>query len=743
MKYADIIIDISHEKVDKTFQYRIPEGMRDKVAVGTQVCIPFGRGQKKRTGYVVGISDEPKIEEQKIKDICSVSKDALPIESQLIVLAAWMKQQYGSTMIQALKTVLPIKKKESVKEKRTVSLRLSEEEAKAEYAVLMTRKNHSVSKEMLLKALIKENTLSWDEITEKRQIPSQTIRDMEKRGWVNITSARYYRRPMETGEGEKKQVVLNKEQQQAVDEVLYFLKQGKAYTYLLHGVTGSGKTQVYMELIEHCLAQGKSAIVLIPEIALTYQTLMRFYGRFADKVSVIHSRMSPGERFDQFERAKAGEIQIMVGPRSALFTPFSNLGLIILDEEHETSYKSETIPKYHARETAIARAQMSGASVILGSATPSVESYYRAQCGEYKLLTLSRRVEDKPLPQCEIVDLREELKGGNRSILSRQLAKQIQERLNKKEQTILFLNRRGMLGFVSCRACGHVIKCPHCDVSLSLHQGNQMRCHYCGYQVQSPKICPKCGSKYIGGFRAGTQKIEEVVRQQFPQARVLRMDKDTTRGKNGHQAILETFSAGEADILIGTQMIVKGHDFPGVTLVGVLAADLSLNAGDFHSAERTFQLLTQAAGRAGRGETPGQVIFQTYQPKHYSVLAAKEQDYEMFYQQEIVYRQLMNYPPAAHLLLLQITSSVEEHAIALAQRLAEQLQKREPPLCCIGPSEPAIAKINDIYRRMIYIKSPKYQELVEIKDDIEKYIQQQNDIRDVSVWFDFDPMSGF
>lgn len=743
MKYADIIIDISHEKVDKTFQYRIPKVLRDKVDVGTQVIIPFGRGQKKRSGYVVGTSDEPKIDEQKIKDICGVAKDSLPIESQLIVLAAWMKQQYGSTMNQALRTVIPIKKKENVKEKRSVSLCLSEEQAKIEYLELMARKNHSVAKERLLRELIKQHTLSWEDITVKLQIPSQNIRDMEKRGWVEVTSTRYYRKPMEMGEGEKKSIVLNPEQQQAVDTVLSHWKEQKAYTYLLYGVTGSGKTQIYMELIEHCLARGKSAIVLIPEIALTYQTLMRFYGRFGEKVSSINSRMSPGERFDQFERAKAGDIQIMVGPRSALFTPFSNLGLIIMDEEHETSYKSETIPKYHARETAIARAKMNGATVILGSATPSVESFYRAKCNEYRLLTLSRRVEDKPLPQCEIVDLREELKSGNRSILSRCLTEQIQERLNKKEQTMLFINRRGLLGFVSCRACGHVIKCPHCDVSLSLHQGNRMQCHYCGYQVQSPKICPKCGSKYIGGFKAGTQKIEEVVRQQFPQARVLRMDKDTTRGKHGHQEILEIFSNREADILIGTQMIVKGHDFPGVTLVGVLAADLSLNAGDFHSAERTFQLLTQAAGRAGRGERPGQVIFQTYQPRHYSVLAAKEQDYEMFYRQEIVYRQIMGYPPSVHLLLLQISSTMEEHVVSAAQKLADRIQKQEKRLSCIGPSEPAIAKINDIHKRIIYIKSRNYQELVEIKDDIEQFLQQKNDFRDVSVWFDFDPMSGF
>lgn len=743
MKYADVIIDISHEKLDKTFQYAVPEELADSVQIGTQVVIPFGKGDRRIKGYVVDFSDEPKWEPTKIKPLCGVAKDSIAIESQLIALAAWMKRNYGSTMNQALKTVIPIKKKESIREKKTIHLRLEDAQAKAELSNLIVRKGHSVSKERLLRELIVQKSIPWDTITGKLHIPSTTIRDFEKNGWVEITFARDYRNPLAVGDGEKKQITLNAEQQRAVDTVINDWKQGKHKTYLLYGVTGSGKTQVYMELIASCIAQGKSAIVLIPEIALTYQTVMRFLGRFGNRVSIINSRMTPGERFDQFERAKAGDIQIMVGPRSALFTPFSNLGLILIDEEHETSYKSETVPKYHARETAIARAQLTDATVVLGSATPSVESFARAEDGEYTLLRLSKRVEDKPLPTCEIIDLREELRRGNRSILSDRLTELMENRLAKGEQTMLFINRRGMMGFVSCRACGHVIKCPHCDVSLSLHKGDRMQCHYCGYETAKPSVCPDCGSKYIGGFKAGTQKFEEVVKAKFPTARVLRMDMDTTRGKNGHQEILQAFSNEEADILIGTQMIVKGHDFPKVTLVGVLAADLSLNSGDFHSAERTFQLLTQAAGRAGRGCRPGHVILQTYQPKHYSVLAACDQDYEGFYRQEIAYRKLMQYPPAAHMLVVQVSSPVEEQAAGQAERIAELIQRTDSQIFCMGPVDAVIAKVNDIYRKILYLKHTEYDTLVMYKDKIEAYLQDTKDYRDVLVWFDFDPMSGF
>ena len=601
-QYANIIVDISHEKLDETFQYRVPERMRERLALGMQVYIPFGA--RKVKGYVVELTDEPEYEVTKLKDIIGIVTDSVPIESQLIALAGWMRRNYGATMNQALKTVLPIKKKMTAVEHKTVRLLLGAIEAKNQLAEF-ERNKRSTARARLLSALIEEQELDWEIITKKLNVTGTVIRALEELGIVAIDTENSYRNPVEHLESKGYHLTLNEAQQEVVDVVTENLEKNLPKTYLLKGVTGSGKTEVYMELIAKILAEGKQAIVLIPEIALTYQTVMRFYNRFGSRVSILNSRLSAGERFDQYERAKKGDIDIMIGPRSALFTPFQKLGLIIIDEEHESSYKSETLPRYHARETAIERAKMCGASVVLGSATPSVESYYKAVNGEYQLLELKQRASSATLPTCHVIDLREEMRRGNRSILSIRLQELMEDRLKKKQQIMLFLNRRGVSGFVSCRACGHVIKCPHCDVSLSQHNNGKMICHYCGYEEPEAKVCPSCGSKYISGFKAGTQKIEAIVKERFPMARVLRMDFDTTRNKDDYEQILSAFANQEADILIGTQMIVKGHDFPNVTLVGVLAADLSLYVSDYRASERTFQLLTQAAGRAGRGKEPG------------------------------------------------------------------------------------------------------------------------------------------
>ena len=513
-------------------------------------------------------------------------------------------------------------------------------------------------------------------------------------------------------------------------------------------MTGSGKTAVYIELIDRVAASGRQAIVLIPEIALTYQTVVRFYQRFGERVSILNSKMSQGERYDQFERAKNGELDVMIGPRSALFTPFSNLGIIIIDEEHENSYKSETIPRYHAREAAIERARMAGASVVLGSATPSIDSYYHAKNNNYMLLALEKRIEEKPLPRCYTVDLREELKQGNRSILSEKLQELMEQRLREHQQIMLFINRRGLAGFVSCRACGHVMKCPHCDVSLSQHNNGRLMCHYCGYTTVTPKQCPECGSKYISAFKAGTQKIEEIVKKRFIDARVLRMDFDTTRNKNGYEKILSSFANQEADILIGTQMIVKGHDFPNVTLVGVLAADLSLHVSDFHGPERTFQLITQAAGRAGRGKLPGEVVIQTYSPQHYAIELAQKQDYEKFYETELSFRELMHYPPAGHILTMLVASKDDMTAILSSELLAKKIQQAQDKgkltgLQMIGPSDASVARVKDIYRRVLYFKHENYSVLIQMKDVLEQFISQHREFGNVIIQFDFDPMNGF
>ena len=497
-----------------------------------------------------------------------------------------------------------------------------------------------------------------------------------------------------------------------------------------------------MEMIRTVVDMGKQAIVLIPEIALTYQTVMRFYRRFGDRVSIMNSRLSAGERYDQMMRARAGQVDVMIGPRSALFTPFPDLGLVVIDEEHEPTYKSEQTPRYHARETAIRRAQMEGASVVLGSATPSMEAMYRARRGEYTLFEMKNRSRMQELADVYTVDLREELKNGNRSILSRKLAELMKGRLEKKEQIMLFLNRRGYSGFISCRECGHVIKCPHCNVSLSVHRDGRMRCHYCGYSTPRVTECPECGSRHIGEFRAGTQQIEDIVKAEFPEARVLRMDMDTTRQKDAHEKILSAFANEEADVLVGTQMIVKGHDFPNVTLVGVLAADMSLYTDDYRSGERTFQLLTQAAGRAGRGERHGEVVIQTYSPEHYAIVTSAAQDYEAFYQEEIRYRELMGYPPAENLLAVFVSCEDEALLEKGCHYLKEYILRvrGQTGAEVIGPASPGIDKIKDIYRRVLYVKAESYGALVGIKDRVEKYIEINSGFDKMRIQFDFNPM---
>ncbi len=653
-----------------------------------------------------------------------------------------MKSHYGSTTITALKTVLPVKQKLKQLEKKKVSRCIAGEELLT--AIEVCEKKHQVAKARALRAFLTEEVLPYDLLCQKGNVNAATLRSLEKQGYVTIQAENYYRNPVKQQAREETRVSLSEEQRHIIEEILTDYQQGKPNTYLLHGITGSGKTEVYLGVIEQMIGMGKQAIVLIPEIALTYQTLLRFYKRFGDRVSVMNSTLSMGEKYDQMERARKGELDVIIGPRSALFTPFPNLGVIIIDEEHESSYKSESMPKYHARETAIQIAGMQHASVILGSATPSLESYYHARRGEYKLYKMESRHGNSQLPSVYTIDLREELKQGNRSVFSRRLKELMEQRLQKREQTILFLNRRGYAGFISCRACGYVVKCPHCDVSLSEHRNGMLLCHYCGYEEPKKKMCPKCGSKYLMGFKAGTEQIEEALHKEFPEARVLRMDADTTRTKESYEKILAAFANEQADILVGTQMIVKGHDFPNVTLVGVLAADLSLNQNDYRAGERTFQLLTQAAGRAGRGEKPGEVVIQTYQPEHYSIVHAAAQDYEGFYEEEMAYRELGEYPPAAHLLAVLLIAKEQEEGAALAVKMAELLTEKmkDKKIHIIGPTEASIGKINDLYRQVLYIRQEKYQILVEAKDILEQFCKEE-DWKNVTIQYDFDPMTNY
>ncbi len=741
--YADVIIDIAHEKVDRPFQYRIPLSMRDELEVGMSVNIPFGKGNTMRKGYVVGISDKTNYDPAKIKDLYSIASSDVSAEDRMIALASWMRKMYGGTMIQALKTVIPAKQTVKALEKKTVSLQQNREEAQAYYYECVKKNRKAQAR--LLKELLEMERLPQELVTGKLNVSASVIKTLEDKGIVKVESQSVYRNPIKLQGAKQESKHLSQNQQYIVDEIIKDIDTGKRQTYLIHGITGSGKTEVYMKLIEEVVARGKQAIVLIPEIALTYQTVMRFYKRFGERVSVMNSTLSDGEKYDQCRRAQEGDIDVIIGPRSALFTPFPNLGLIVIDEEHENTYKSESSPKYHARETAEEIARVSGASVVLGSATPSMEAYYRAERGEYRLFTLKERLTGGHLPTVHVADLREELKSGNRSIFSRKMQELIQDRLQKGEQMMLFLNRRGYAGFISCRECGHVMKCPHCDVSLSEHRGGKLVCHYCGHEEMAVKNCPECGSKYISGFRAGTQQIEEKLKEMYPEARVLRMDADTTKKKDSYEEILSAFANGEADVLIGTQMIVKGHDFPNVTLVGIIAADMSLSVGDYRASERTFQLLTQAAGRAGRGEKPGEVVIQTYQPEHYSVVHAANQDYEAFYGEEILYRHLPGYPPASHMLAVQIFAKEENAGKELAEKLSKigpGLNSEEDPVQLIGPAPASIGKINDVFRFVFYVKCKDYIKLVEIKDYLEEKVQKM-ELKRESVQYDFDPMNAF
>ena len=622
--FADVIIDISIDKLDRPFTYRIPDRLSGIICVGSRVRIPFGGGNKEKKGYVTALKDRCDLEDSKIKDILGLVDGSISAEERSFEIAAYIKDTYGGTLSQALKAVIPVKAKVKPVEHKTLVRKMPVDELKAlaDEAFRLKR----TAKERLLRALIEDERIPVSFVTRQLNVSGSTVNSIIKCGAATLESDTEYRKPTVSEIQNSKSISLNSEQETVVNAIGEDMDAGKAGTYLIHGITGSGKTEVYLRLAEKTVLNKKQVIFLIPEIALTYQTLARFYSKFGDRVSVLNSSMSSGEKFDQCERAKAGDTDIIIGPRSALFTPFNDIGLIIMDEEHEPSYKSENTPKYHAREVARKICELSGAALVMGSATPSLESYYRAERGDIRLFELKERASGGSLPQTEIIDLRAELTSGNRSMFSRRLKTLMDEAITSGDQIMLFLNRRGFSGQLSCRECGKVVKCTHCDVPMSVHTGNKLICHYCGDTAPKPSLCPSCGSKYLAAIKAGTEAVEERINKMYPNVKTLRMDKDTTSAKGSYDKILSSFAEGEAQILIGTQMIVKGHDFPNVTLVGILAADLSLGVPDYRASERTFQLLTQACGRAGRGEKPGYSIIQTYQPEHYAILTSAAQE---------------------------------------------------------------------------------------------------------------------
>ena len=667
--YADVIVDISISRLDRSFQYKVPEGLVPKVTEGSKVKVPFGKGGRLVDGYIVGFGYEPKCDENIIKLIDSCPDNYITAEEKLIQLAVWIRRTYGSTFIQALKTVLPVKEKRKRKPRKSGG-----DDTNAEFL---------------------------EELYIKKEIPK-----------------------------------LNEEQQRVYDGVRDELYSGRKRPCLIKGVTGSGKTHIYMKLIEDVFSEGKQAILLIPEISLTWQTVSRFYECFGSKAAVLHSRMSKGEKADLMDRIKAGDVKLVIGPRSALFVPFEDLGIIIIDEEQDSSYQSEKTPRYHARETAEKRAGIEDAFLIMGSATPSLEARYRCDAGGYAMFELNSRFAGADMPDVRIVDMRKELRSGRRAILSAELQGMIAERLEKKEQVILFLNKRGHTGYYTCRSCGYVLKCPHCDVALTYHSNGLLMCHYCGYTHPMMETCPKCGSPYIGGFRVGTQQAEEAVKKIFPKASVIRMDRDTTTKKDSHEKILKSFADGEADILIGTQMIVKGHDFPNVTLVGILAADMSLYAGDFRAAERTYQLIVQAVGRAGRGSSAGCGIIQTYDPENHVIQAAALQDYEAFYNEEIENRMVMRYPPAGCFMSVHGEAADEQRLLNAMTHIRKYIENlKTGGAVVLGPAPETAAKLRDKYRMVIYIKASQLDKTVRIRQYTEKYIAINSGFNGINIQF--------
>jgi len=665
MTYANVIVDLSAEAVDRQFSYAVPEGMA--VEPGQLVRVPFG--PRTLEGFVVSLSQTCDLPPEKVKSLLGVSRAEPVILPDLMELAEWMHLRYLCNLVDALRLMLPAQVRGGrVRERTTRWARLNL--AEGELAAFIAD-NPRAKKQIELLEALRDGDLETARIEAK-----SALKGLIDKGAVTVYASEQRRTPHALSNDERTaDPELLPEQKRAVDRLTAALDGGGRF--LLHGVTGSGKTEVYIRLIRRALEMGKSAIVLVPEIALTPQMVAWLHGRFGGDAAVLHSALSAGERFDEWRRIRAGEARVVIGARSAVFAPVQNLGVIVVDEEHETTYQSDHRPRYDAREVAWKRAGQHGAVLLLGSATPSISTYMRAMPGvrpenRLELIELRQRANGRPLPEVEIVDMRGEFERGNHSIFSARLSAELRACLDGGHQAMLFINRRGHSTFVSCRKCGYVVKCDQCDVSMTWHQAeNALRCHYCGKTLPPPKTCPNCGSAYIKYFGAGTQKVQEEVRRLFPDARVVRMDVDTTREKDAHERILNRFRSGEANVLVGTQMIAKGLDFPNVSLVGVVAADLSLNLPDFRSVERTFQLITQVAGRAGRADVPGRVVVQTYDPDHYGIRMAADQDYRAFYNKESAYRRSALYPPFTVIARI-IYSGRDVDAVKRAAQAAEE-----------------------------------------------------------------------
>ncbi|MGM0756682.1 MAG: primosomal protein N' [Bacillota bacterium] len=796
---AEVIVDVTTKAIDRPFDYRVPDRFKDLVKPGMRVVVPFG--PRKIQGFVTRVKDVTDVKTGNIKDIVDLFDLSPVLTDELLELSHWLTEKTLSYHITALQSMLPAAMKakyekeiqvlsdeelpQSLKElfgqqesiryadippdqlkhiqkhvqkgHLEVRYHVSQKSGKKKVRMLQVvvskerleekqqqLKKNAVKQKELLSFLLQasETTFLAKDLQQQTGASSQTLKTFIREGLLTESYEEIYRDPYADREFKQSDSLdLTTEQAAAAKHIHQAVSDHQHETFLLHGVTGSGKTEIYLQTIDHVLQKGKEAIVLVPEISLTPQMVQRFKERFGSNVAVLHSGLSTGEKYDEWRKIHRKEVKLVVGARSAVFAPFENLGMIIIDEEHESSYKQEEMPRYHAKDVAIERARRHQCPVVLGSATPSLETYARAKKGVYTLLTLKQRVNQQQMPHVSVIDMREELRNGNRSMFSEELMLRLKEVLERKEQAVLFLNKRGYSSFVMCRDCGYVEQCPHCEISLTYHRyQKRLKCHYCGHEAPVPAECPECHSEHIRYFGTGTQRVEEELTKVLPEARVIRMDVDTTSRKGAHEKLLTSFGNKEADILLGTQMIAKGLDFPDVTLVGVLSADTSLHIPDFRSSEKTFQLLTQVSGRAGRHEKAGSVIIQSYTPSHYSIELTKQHDFEAFYEQEMLHRRHQSYPPFYFLAMVTVSHEEVTKAAHVADQIVQFLKMNcAPNARILGPAASPIAKIKDRYRYQCVIKYKRENELASLLRKIQDHYQKEMEQKQLMISIDMNP----
>ena len=737
---AEVIINTNAKKLNRSFDYKVPKELEEQVMIGSKVLVSFGNKKELEEGFIVGFKEST---EYKVKEIAKLEDK---LSDKQIQLAKWMAKKYFCNISECIKLMQTPGTRTKNKEKRiqektinTIYLKKDYEEIEFDIEANKIKSENHIK---ILKFVKDNEGATISEIEMFTNCSRAIVNTLIKNGYLEIVETKIQRNPLANKKIEKtSKLSLTEEQQEAYQKIEKSIDENKYEEFLLFGVTGSGKTEIYLQLIEKVLKQNKKAIMLVPEISLTPQMIERFIARFdKERIAVLHSKLSIGERYDEWNKIKENKADIIIGARSAIFAPVQNLGIIIIDEEHDSSYKSEATPKYNAIEIANKIAKEEKIPIVLGSATPDITTYYKAEKGEITKLTLTKRANNSNLPQIEIIDLKQELANGNHSMLSFELYNSIEENLKNHYQTILFLNRRGYSTFIMCRDCGYTVKCKNCNISMTYHSfEKKLKCHYCGYEENLVTICPECGSKKIRYFGTGTQKLEDEIHKQFPNATTIRMDVDTVTKKNSHEEILNKFKNENIDILIGTQMVVKGHHFPKVTLVGVIAADSSLNMDDYRANEKTFQILVQVAGRAGRENLSGKVVIQSYNPENFSIQTAKKQNYQEFYETEITLRKQLKYPPFCDIIVIGFNSLKEEKIIETSQKVYDLLKEKVPENYIISKPAPSpIDKIQNRYRWRIIIKGNMDWNLNEILNKCLATIYEKND-KSVNISIDVNP----